>query len=103
MSNSPDPRDRRKFLRLPADGEFLKFRRVNSLPSGECDVYHEGRLVDVSKGGMCFQTTHAIMRGEKIEYFLQSASGTGDREGVARIIRVNRDPDRFFVATEFLR
>jgi hypothetical protein len=102
MSNSPDSRDRRKHLRLPADREFVKFRRVNPLPSGEPDVYHEGSLVNLSKGGMYFQTTHAIMRGEKIEYFLQSASGTGDREGVARISRVNRDPDRFFVAVEFI-
>ena len=103
MSQPVDPRERRKYPRLPADGEFVKFRRLNPLPSGEPDIYHPGNLVDISKGGMCFQTSHAITRGEKIEYYVASWSGTGDREGTARIVRVNCDPDRFFVAVEFLR
>ena len=102
MSDVQDGRDKRKFPRFPGDMEFVKFRRLNSLPSGEPDVYHAGNLVDISKGGMCFQTTHAIARGEKIEYYIASQSGKGDREGAARIVRVNREPERFFVAVEFL-
>ncbi len=94
--------ERRRYPRLPADGEEVKFRRLNTLPSGEPDVYHPGNLIDISKGGMLFETRHAITRGEKIEYYVTSVSGTGDREGTARIIRAMREPDRFFVAVEFI-
>jgi hypothetical protein len=103
MPESQDPRDRRKFPRLPGDGTPLKFRRLSTLPSGEPDVYHSGEIVDLSKSGMCFQTQHAITRGEKIEFTLFLSGGKVDREGAARIARVSRDPDRFFVAVEFLR
>lgn len=103
MTEGKGTSERRKFPRLPGDGSPLKFRRLNPLPSGEPDLYHEGLLVDLSKGGMCFQTQHAITRGEKIEFCVASAGGKCDREGTARIMRVNRDPDRFFVAVEFLR
>ena len=94
--------ERRRYPRFEGDMADMKFRRLNPLPSGEPDVYHPGKVVDVSKGGMCFATEHAILRGEKIEYHIRSSSGKGDREGTARIIRVNRDPDRFFVAVEYI-
>ena len=101
MTN-PDNRDLRRFPRLPGDRTPLRFRRVNSLPSGVPDVYHDAHLVDISKSGMCFETDHAITRGEKFEYRVASRGGKTDREGTARIIRVNRDPERFFVAVEFI-
>jgi hypothetical protein len=80
----------------------MKFRRLATLPSGEPDVYHVGRVVDIAQSGMYFATDHAITRGEKIEYYVGDADGKGGREGTARILRVNRDPDRFLIAVEFL-
>lgn len=103
MTENKGRKDRRAHLRSRGSGEVVKFRRLNPLPSGEPDVYHQGNLVDLSKGGIFVQTTHAITRGERIEYFVTSADGKGNREGTARIVRVNRDPDHFFVAVEFRR
>jgi hypothetical protein len=102
MENGRKGAERRRYPRFSGDLAAVKFRRVLPPSSGEPDVYHVGRVIDVSKGGMCFATDHAITRGEKIDYYVTSSGGRGDRAGLARIIRVNRDPDRFFVAVEFI-
>jgi len=102
MEGSNKNAERRRHPRVSGDMIFMKFRRVAALPSGEADVYHKGHVVDISTGGMCFATDHAITRGEKIEYYVDSSSGKDAREGTGRVVRVNRDPDRFLVAVEFL-
>jgi|GEM_PF-2582879 hypothetical protein len=102
MGDAKKNAEKRRFLRLSGDMIAMKFRRLATLPSGEQDVYHVGRLIDISKGGMYFATDHAITRGEKIEYYIDSSSGKGAREGTGRIVRANRDPDRFLVAVEFI-
>ena len=102
MGDSWDGTERRLSPRFSGYMGAMKFRRLNPLPSGEPDVYHVANVVDGSKGGMCFATGHAITRGEKIEYYISSPVSEKHREGTARVVRVNRDPDRFFVAVEFL-
>jgi len=92
----------RRYPRFSGDMVGMKFRRLASLPSGEPDVYHDGKVFDISVGGMCFATEHAITRGEKIEYHINAPSGERHREGTGRIVRVSRDRDRFYVAVEFV-
>jgi len=101
MGSEEQREERRRHPRFAGGMVAVKFRRLGTLPSGEADVYHRGKLVDISKGGMCVETDHAITRGEQIEYYVSSVSGTGDREGTGRVVRVNREPDRFLVAVEF--
>jgi len=102
MENGKNGIERRRYPRFSGEMAGMKFRRVATLPSGEPDTYHAASVVDISKGGMCFATDHAITRGEKIEYYVGSSSGRGGQQGTGRIVRVNRDPDRFLVAVEFL-
>ena len=80
----------------------MKFKRFNNLPSGEPDVFHDANLVDISEGGMCFVTDHAITSGERIEYDVDSPLGRVRGRGTARILRIHQDPDQFLVAVEFL-
>jgi hypothetical protein len=101
MEDAKKNADKRRFPRFSGDMTAMKFRRLASLPSGEPDIYHVGHVIDISKGGMYFATDHAITRGEKIEYYVGSPGGKGGREGTGRIVRVNREPERFFVAVEF--
>ncbi|HUU42686.1 MAG TPA: PilZ domain-containing protein [Planctomycetota bacterium] len=94
--------DERRHPRFKGDMVGIKFRRLAPLPTGEPDVYHNGNVIDISVGGMCFDSKHAITRGEKIEYHINAPSGDRRREGAARVIRVGRDRDRFYVAVEFV-
>ena len=102
MGNGEQGIEKRRYPRFAGGMTPVKFRRLGTLPSGELDVYHQGKLIDISKGGIYFGTDHAITRGEKIEYYISSEGGKGDREGTGRVLRVNRDPDRFLVAVEFI-
>lgn len=94
--------NRRKFPRRRGHGASLKFRRLNSLPSGEPDVYHEGTIVDVSEGGMCFYSEAALRRGEKLEYVFRSTSGEKNRDGVARVLHAHADAGSCFVGVEYI-
>jgi hypothetical protein len=101
MENAKKGAEKRRLPRFSGDMTSIKFRRLAALPSGASDIYHVAHVVDISKSGMCFATDHAITRGEEIEYYVGSCGGKDGRKGEACILRVNRDPDRFFVAVEF--
>jgi hypothetical protein len=94
--------DQRRHPRLDGGMVEVKFRRLKALPFGEADVYHAGRLMDVSLGGMLFQTDHAITRGERIEYHISTAAGKTNRDGAGKVVRASRDRDFFYIAVEFI-
>ena len=101
----PDRRrsaERRGYLRFDGQMTPMRFKRFNNLPSGEPDVFHDGQLVDISEGGMCFVTDHAITNGERIEYDVDAPIGKIRGRGTARILRIHQDPDKFLVAVEFM-
>jgi hypothetical protein len=102
MTQRYDGNERRQHLRLEGDMVNVKFRRVEPLPFGEPDFDHDGHLLDISKGGMCFQSDHAITRGEKIHYRVNGAEGETPREGIGKVVRASRDRDFFYIAVEFI-
>jgi len=102
MENRKPRVERRRHPRSSGNMAVMKFRRLNMLPSGQPDVYHGGNVVNISRCGMYFATDHSIMRGEEIEYYINLPNGKTGQGGMGRVVRVNRDPDRFFVAIEFI-
>ena len=100
----PTPaRERRAHPRFEGEVIPVKFRRLNALPSGEIDSFHDAKLLNISVSGMLLACNHHINRGEKIEYYVNPKGGKNNREGVGRVTRVERDSVQFLVAVQFTR
>jgi hypothetical protein len=101
----PEPdstRDRREHPRFDGEMVDVKFRRLNALPSGELDVFHDAQLLNISLNGMLLATNHSINKGEKVEYYVNPKSGKDNREGTGRVTRTDHDSVRFLIAVQFI-
>jgi hypothetical protein len=95
-------KERRKQNRRRGLGALIRFRRLQSHPSKEPDSYHEGHLVNLSRGGACFYSEEELERGEKIEYLMTLAGSNNTIDGVARVSHAHEDAEACFIGIEFL-
>jgi len=96
------PDERRRDRRFDTSIYGVMFRNLTTPPSTEQDAYYAARSIDISKSGMRFETEHPLNKGDRIQYFVHSASGKSGREGTARVLRVEQAANWYNVAVEFV-
>jgi len=101
MATEERDHERRHYERFNGKTYGVMFRKLGTSSAAEVDAYHTGKTVDISKGGMRFETEEPLEGGDRIQYFVDSPSGKHGREGTAQVVRAEQAGGWFSVAVEF--